>query len=260
MRSTAVSLALIVLALAAIAGGYLSGTAGTHPPRTVVLHPSASPHVRAVLEGSSDAAVDDVFSNDDVVVDRRASSGTTYTPQVAVVIGLCGESAPLDGQFLELGVPVTLDLDPHGADADRTAKYAHESSAPLLIHVTAAPSAATLHALRRRFGPIEGVASQSSAGMAAALSGTGLVFFDERGDADPAAFAARGVRLLARDETVDNRAFSPYIDFMLDRAAIRARTQGPVVVVMRPVPVSLRALENFMQTRSAQIVPLTQAR
>lgn len=260
MRTTAISLALIAVALAAIVAGYASGQAGTHPPAVVILHPSASPWVRAVLRGASDAVVDDLFSNDEVVVDRANTRASSYAERLAIVIGLCGESAPLDGQFLALGLPLTLDLDPHGTDAERSARYAHESNALLLIHVASPPSASTLAALRRRFGSFDGIASRVSAGMPQALARTGLFFFDERGDALEAPFTAAGVRLLARDATVDNRASPAYIAFMLDRAAIRSRSQGPLAVLMRPVPDSLEALETFAQTRSAELVALTQTR
>ena len=260
MRTAAVSLTFIALALAAIVGGYASGTAGTHPPQIVVLHPQASPHVRAVLRGASDAAVNDLFSDDDVVVERDGAQRSSSVPSLSFVIGLCGESAPLDGQFLQLGFPVTIDLDPNGPDAQRTARYAHEASALLFVHVSSAPSAATLKTLRARFGPIDGVASRDAGGMPAALAGTGLIFFDERGDANRASFEERAVRLLSRDTTVDNRASPAYIDFMLQRSAIRSRSQGPLVVLMRPVPDSLEALGEFSKTRSAEIVTLTQTR
>ena len=130
----------------------------------------------------------------------------------------------------------------------------------MLIHVGTAPSKATLAGLSQRFGHIDGIASRDSTGMPDALRGTGLLFFDERGDADSHEFAMTGVRFTGRDTTVDDRSSPSYISFMLDRAAMRSQREGRMVVLMRPLPNSLAALTEFLGTRSAQIVALTQPR
>ena len=93
--------------------------------------------------------------------------------------------------------------------------------------------------------------------MATALAGTGLEFFDERGDADPAPFVAAHVRFVTRDATVDDRSAETYIEFMLARAAERSEHEGRLTVLMRPLPASLAALDAFLQTRSVQIAALT---
>ncbi len=261
MRTTSVSLVVIALALAAILAGFLSGQAGTHPPQIVVLHPVASPSVHAVMHGYSDSPIVDLFSDDDVVVDRAQAASTSWFPQrLSIVVGLCGQSAALDAQFLRLGLPLAIDLDPHGSDAGRVAEFVSAQGLALLIHVGSAPSKAALTGLMKRFGHIDGIASRSSSGMVDALRGTNLLFFDERGIADPHAFALTGVRFVARDTTVDDRSSPAYISFMLGRAAIRSQREGRMVVLMRPMPNSLAALTEFLGTRSAQIVTLTQAR
>lgn len=261
MRTTAVSLSVIALALAAIVGGFLSGQAGAHPPQIVVLHPSASPNVHAVTHGYSDSPILDAFSDDDVVVDRAQAATSAWLPErLSLVVGLCGESAALDGQFLRLGLPLAIDLDPRGAEAERVARYVNAQGLALLIHTAAPPTAAMLAGFSKRFGHVDGIASRSSAGMASALRGTGLVYFDERGDADPHPFIVSGVRFIARDATVDDRSSPGYISFMLGRAAMRSEREGRMVVFMRPLPNSLAALTNFLGTRSAEIVALTQPR
>ncbi len=261
MRTTAVSLTVIALAIAAILGGYFSGQAGAHPPQIVVLHPVSSPDVHAVVHGYSDSPIVDLFSNDDVVVDRAQTARNAWLPErLSVVVGLCGESAALESEFLRLGLPLAIDLDPHGAEADRIARYVNAQGLALFIHTGAPPSRATLAELQKRFGRINGVASRSASGMADALRGTGLVFFDERGDTDSRPFTVTGVRFVARDATVDDRSSPSYISFMLDRAAMRSEREGRMVVLMRPLPNSLAALTNFLATRSAEIVALTQRR
>ena len=94
--------------------------------------------------------------------------------------------------------------------------------------------------------------------MPQALNGSGLVFFDERGDADRGDFATNGVQIVQRDTTVDDRTGAAYIRFMLDRAAMRSRKAGRMVALMRPLPSTLTALSAFAGTRSAEMVSLTQ--
>lgn len=260
-KSTAVSLAIIALALAAILGGYLSGTAGARPPQIVSLHPMPSPRasVHPVSSGYSDSPVVDLFSGDDVVVDRARTATSAWLPErLSIVVGLTGNSVAVDGEFLGLGLPIAFDLDPHAAEANRVAEYVMSQGLVLLIHVTEAPSAATVKRLRERFRRIDGIASRSTHGMASALRGTGLLFFDERGDADETPFLENGVRFVARDATVDDHSSPNYIAFMLERTAIRSQREGRMVVLMRPLPNSFAALSRFMGTRSAQIVALTQ--
>jgi polysaccharide deacetylase 2 family uncharacterized protein YibQ len=260
MRSTIVSLTFIGLALAAIVGGYLSGQVGARPPSVVQLHPRTSPSVKAVLHGASDSAINDAFSDDDVVVERPALGGSNWLPErLTFVVGLVGDSAVIDATFMRLNLPIAFDLDPHAPDALRVAKLIHDQGGVLLIHVGGAPSRATIVALRAQFGTIDGIASRSADGEPTALTGTGLWFFDERGDADPAAFRDAGVPFVSRDATIDDRTAPSYIAFMLERTAIRSQRQGRLVVLLRPKPNSLATLSDFAATRTAQIVALTQA-
>jgi polysaccharide deacetylase 2 family uncharacterized protein YibQ len=260
MRSTVVSLSIIGLALSAIIGGYASGVSNAPVSPIVKLHPAPSPSVHAVRSVSADAPVADVFSDDEVVIDRPILPQAHWVPaSLSVVVGLCGDSAAIDGAFLRLGMPVALDVDPHARDAERTAKYVTQEHQTLFIHVGTAPSQQTLVDLRNRFGQFAGVASRTSEGMPQALNGTGLVFFDERGDADNRAdFETNGVQIVQRDTTVDDRTGAPYVRFMFERAAMRSLKAGRMIVLMRPLPSTLAALTAFAGTRSAEMMSLTQ--
>jgi hypothetical protein len=258
MRANALSLAVIVVALAAIAAGYAGGRSVARPPAIAVVPgalPSRAPHLRDAI----DERIDDVFSRDAVVVDRASAASMKWLPErLSVVVGLCGESAPIDATFLRAGLPFAFDLDPHAGDAVRSARLVRSQHALLLVHLSGAPSAQAIAALRARLGAFDGIASRTSAGMAEALRGTNLMFFDERGDANAAPFRANGVAIVSRDTTVDDRGAKSYVRFMLERAALRSSHEGRLVVLMRPLPDSLAALESFLATRSTQIVPLTQ--
>lgn len=257
MRSQAFWLAVIALALAAIAGGYLSGRA-TAPPLRRGVQPRVAASVHAVLRDPSDSSLNDLFSDDEVVVDRPPSvSARWLEPELAVVVGLCGRSPAADAAFIEIGIPLAIDLDPSAPQASDVAALARESNDLVLVHLDAAPTQAQLARLRKRFGDFSGVASRSSEGFVQSLDGTGLVFFDERGDADAAEFTAVGIPIAQRDATVDDRTARTYIRFMLDRAVARSRREGRSVIVMRPITQSLDALKALAATRSVQFVALT---
>lgn len=257
MRTASLSLVVIALALAAIVAGFLGGRASSHPPATVALHPLARPTdgpqsgiVRDLLRASRDSATVDAFAGDDAVVERPASAAIT-PPHLSIVVGLTGDSAVIDAQFLELNVPVAFDLDPSAPDAARFADLVRKSGNVLLLHVGTAPTKAQVAFERARLGPFDGIACRNAAGMARALAGTGLTFFDETGDADAGEFHRAGVTAVSRDATVDDRTEQSYVEYMLERTAVRASREGRLVVLMRPLPNSLHALERFAQSSLA---------
>jgi len=259
VRSQAFWLAVIALALAAIIGGFVSGSA-TAPH---LAHRSAAPRVaasvHAVLGDPSDAAINDIFSQDDVVIDRPQRATTRWlAPQIAIVVGLCGNSPSNESPFMQMNVPVAFDIDPSAPQATDVAQLAHEAGDEVLVHLGTAPSQSQLAQLRKRFPGLIGVASRSSEGFVQALDGTGLLFFDERGDADAADFTGAGIPVAQRDATVDDRTARSYIRFMLARAVQRSQREGRSVVLMRPRTNSLDALKAVIATRSVQFVPLTQ--
>ncbi|HEV7180383.1 MAG TPA: divergent polysaccharide deacetylase family protein [Candidatus Baltobacteraceae bacterium] len=264
MRTASISLVVIALALASIVAGFAGGQASSHPPAIVALHPNASAstdpvavdRVRGLLRGVSDEAVADPFSDDDVVVERTPASTMWLKPRLSFVIALTGDSTVLDAQFLRLGVPLAFDLDPAGSDAAAFANLVRSRGDVLLIHLGSAPEASQLRRLQERLGHFDGIASRSSRAMARALEGTGLIFFDESGYAEEEPFARDGVPLVHRDATADDRTSASYIGYMLARTAMRARREGRMVVLLRPLPDSLRALSAFLGTSSAEVVSL----
>jgi hypothetical protein len=162
----------------------------------------------------------------------------------------------VDAEFLRLGFPVAFVIDPHAGQAAKVAQLVRGAGQLLFVQVAGAPSDAALEGLRSRLGPFDGVAARDATGMAAALRGTGLTFFDERGDAGTAAFAASHVALIQRDVTADDRTGTGYVTFMLERAAALSRRVGPLVVLLRPLPTSLAALRGFAAAHDVQMVAL----
>jgi polysaccharide deacetylase 2 family uncharacterized protein YibQ len=216
------------------------------------------PVQRAIVRGGSGGAVDDLFAQDDVVVERvRPSANNWHSEQLAIVVGLCGESVAAQSGFLRLGDPMAFIVDPHASQAAAFAKLVRDANQTLLVQVTAPPSAVTLASLRRTLGAFDGVAARDARGMAWVLRTSGLIFFDERGDsADSSEFATAGVTLFRRDVTADDRSSAGYVAFMLSRAAGLSRRVGTVVVLLRPLPSSLEALRSVNASRNVTLVAL----
>jgi polysaccharide deacetylase 2 family uncharacterized protein YibQ len=257
-------IALIALALAAIVGGYVQGITSAKPPPVASLRSSAHeaknlpPALRALTHGGSGGAVADLFTQDDVVVERtRPAANNWRSEQLSIVVGLCGESVAAESGFLRLSDPMAFIVDPHAAQAPAFAKLVRDANQTLLVQVTAPPSAVTLASLRRKLGAFDGVAARDARGMAWVLRTSGLIFFDERGDsADSNEFTSAGVTLVRRDVTSDDRSAADYVSFMLSRAAGLSRRVGTVVVLMRPLPSSLDALRGFNASRNVALVAL----
>jgi polysaccharide deacetylase 2 family uncharacterized protein YibQ len=255
---------LIALALAAIVGGYVQGITSAKPPPVASLRASAHeaknlpPVLHALAHGGSGGAVADLFAQDDVVVERvRPAANNWRSEQLAIVIGLCGESVVAEAGFLRLGDPMAFIVDPHSAQAAAFAKLVRDSNQTLLVQVTSPPSAVTLASLHRTLGAFDGIAARDARGMAWVLRTSGLIFFDERGDsADASEFTTAGVPLVQRDVTADDRGAAGYVSFMLTRAAGLSRRVGTVVVLLRPLPTSLEALRTFNTSRDVTLVAL----
>jgi hypothetical protein len=155
--------------------------------------------------------------------------------------------------------PIAFDVDPAASQAGDIIGHAHQYHDAVLLHLDTAPTQAQLARWRKRFGSFDGIASRSSDGFVQALDGTGLLFFDERGDADADDFTRAGIAIVQRDETVDDHTARSYIKYMLQRAVQRSQRQGRSVIFMRPQEHSLDALQALVTTRSVQFTPLTQA-
>jgi polysaccharide deacetylase 2 family uncharacterized protein YibQ len=253
--------ALIAGALAAIGAGYVQATVQTQPPPVAELRSNAgvlpAPELDVKREPQTQT-IGDVFAKDDVVVDReRTPQPQWQSEQLQLVVGVCGNSVAAESGFLRLHYPVAFVVDPAGAQARAFSDLVRNNGDALLVQVDEPPAPQTLAAFRREIGAFDGIASRHTAGMAIALRGTGLTFFDERGDAANAnTFAAMGVALVRRDVTADNRSSVGYVSFMLGRAAELSRRTGPVVVFVRPLPSTLAGLEAFGSTHDVRMIAL----
>ena len=251
-------LAIIALALAAIVAGYMSGNASAPPPLRRGVQPRVAASVHAVMRDPSDSRVDDLFAQDDVVVDRpQRATGHWLEPELSIVVGLAGGSPSMDAAFMQTNVPIAFDIDPSAAQATDVAQLARESGDVVLLHLEHAPTPSQLAQLRKRFGGFDGVASRNPDGFVQSLDGTGLLFFDERGGADASEFSGVGIPIVQRDATVDDRTAHSYIRFMLARVVQRSQVEGRAVVLMRPLAHSLDVLATLASTRSVEFVPLT---
>src|SRR5215475_2233860 len=93
-------LAVIGAALASIIAGFLQGALATHPPPVAQLRhvkPDAHPSPAGTQEENDllDRTTPnvDAFSQDDVVVDRpRTARAQWQREQLALVVGICGDS------------------------------------------------------------------------------------------------------------------------------------------------------------------------
>jgi len=242
---------VIVAALAAIAAGYVQAVVTTRPPPVATLRANtndagglgesrAAPHL-------PDWIANDAFAQDDVVVERaRPVAPAWRREQLAIFVGLCGRSVAAESGFLRLGIPLAFVVDPQAAQARAFAQLVRDAGDALYVQVAWPPGGAALRRFRGALGSFDGLASRNAGGMAAALRGSGLAFFDERGNAaQPLEFAAAGVPLIRRDVTADDRGAPGYVAFMLARAADLSRRTGPVVVFVRPLPSTLEALRAF---------------
>ncbi len=238
----------IALALTAIVAGYRSTRTVSVPraARATTRDPRrATPADRAQFRADGpSAAVNDSFARDPVTVAHSGAAGVRWRRErlLVMVVGI-GWSLPLESAFLASHLPLGFVIDPSAPYAIRAAALARAAGRSVYLQVARAPSPGQLAQLHVRFGRFAGVASRAPAGMARALQGAGLEFFDERGTADPAAFARAGVPLLQRAVTADDRTQPGYVRFMLRRAADVAQRFGPTVVLVRPFPTTLRALQ-----------------
>lgn len=253
--------ALIAGAMLAIGAGFVQASVQTRPPPLAQLRsnvgalPAPEP---AVKREPQTQIADDAFARDDVVVDRpRLPQPRWQSEQLQLIVGICGSSIALESGFMRLHYPIAFVVDPSALQARAFADLARNNGDSLLLQVDEPPAPTTLAAFRREIGPFDGIASRHAAGMAIALHGTGLAFFDERGDAANAqTFTSMGVTLVRRDVTADNRSGVGYVSFMLAQAAALSRRTGPVVVFVRPLPSTLAALQSFGASHDVRMIAL----
>ncbi len=236
---------------AAIVSGFASDARNAPRPAP---HPSprtapASPVPLPTFRGS------DTFGADwDVVVDRSPAPDPDGRARIAIAVGPCGANAALDAAFAHLDLPIALVIDPAGADAVAAAGLARSQGKPFYVQVGRAPSPAKLASLLKKFQGAAGLASDAGRAMPAVLSGSGLAYFDERGDVDPAPFSKTGTPLIRRDLSVDDRDATGYVDYMLQRAVALGAGRGRAVALMHPRAASLQALRAFARSNGRDLV------
>ncbi len=236
---------------AAIVSGFVSDARNAPRPTP---HPSpttrpASPTPLPTFRGS------DTFGADwDVVVDRSPEPNPDGSARIAIAVGPCGTNAALDAAFARLDLPIALVIDPAGVDALATAALARSQGKPFYVQVGRVPSPAKLASLLKKFEGATGLASDAGRAMPAALAGSGLAYFDERGDIDPALFSKAGTPLIRRDLSVDDRDATGYVDYMLQRAVALGAIRGRAVALMHPRAASLQALRTFAKSNGRDLV------
>ncbi|HUY11208.1 MAG TPA: divergent polysaccharide deacetylase family protein [Candidatus Dormibacteraeota bacterium] len=192
----------------------------------------------------------DLFSGDPVIAGRTPRGAFVPGPaRLVAMVGLCGASLRAERTLLAAHFPWGVDLDPRARDARSVAAFAHSRGDPLFIHVNHAPDSARLARWRTRFGSYVGIGTQHPNRMLAALAGSNLVLFDERGASSAEAFSRTDVRLIRRDIRIDDRASVPYIEYMLEQATALARRRGIVVVLLRPRAADLQAFNEIVKRR-----------
>ncbi len=207
--------------------------------------PRARPLVREVIAAvrAPADALHDPFAQDDVVVERIATThGISNTGSIVVAIAECGRNAALDDLAVALPFPAVLIVDPNGRDAKRAATLAYDRGKAVYVQTDDVPPESVLAQWRREFARFDGIASLRWEGASARLGGSGIAFFDERGDADAMRFGADGVALLRRDVTIDDRSEQGYIGYMLHQAFQSAHRVGRAVVFARAQGATLRVL------------------
>jgi len=217
-----------------------------HPPKPPPI-PKPTPLPRLAPAGP---ARRDLFSRDPVIAGRTPRHGFIPGPaRLVAMVGLCGSSLRNESAMLSAPFPIGVILDPSARDARRVAAVAHAHGDELFVQADRAPSATALKTWQKRFDGFLGIATRHPNRMIATLAGSTLVLFDERGASNPMEFTRSGIRLIRRDIRIDDRDSVPYITYMLEQATALARRRGIVVLLMRPRPTDLAAIEGLLQRR-----------
>ena len=223
-----------------------------HPPK-----PAPAPKPTALPRlAPAGPARRDLFSRDPVIAGRSPRHGFIPGPaRLVAMVGLFGSSLRAERAMLAAPFPIGVILDPSARDARSVAKIAHERGDELFVQADRAPSATDLKNWQNAFGGLLGIATRHPNRMIATLAGSTLVLFDERGASNPMEFTRSEIRLIRRDVRIDDRDSVPYITYMLEQATALARRRGIVVLLMRPRPNDVSAIEGLLQRRhDVQIV------
>jgi polysaccharide deacetylase 2 family uncharacterized protein YibQ len=251
-------LLVIAFSITALCGGYLSGRAAV--PRFPSAAASATPIPVGAIEAGpltqTDELARDEFARDSAVILDTAGADPAKDATLAIVIVDAGHSVALESPFLNLGIPVTLVLDPAAPAARALGAAAHDRGDSVFIQARAPLTAAQVDAIHSRYPRASGVAVQIegpgdlSHDSLMALHADGLHVFDEYGETNvPAHTRAAGVRFTARSITVDDHLQRAYVRYMLRQAVHLARGRTAFVMA-RPFPGTLQAFEDLLARAS----------
>lgn len=250
---------IIAFSISALSGGFLSGRAAV--PHFAIASPTPAPPVSAVLVPPSlaqtDEIADDDFAQDGAVALDSSGGDVRQDATLALVLVDSGHSAALESPFLNLGVPVTLVVDPAAGAAREMARLAFEHDDAVFVQAHAPLTPAQITAARGIDAHIRGVALRvtSSADVTpqalGALRHGGATILDEYGESGSAreALLGEGVRVVVRSITVDDHVQRSYVRYMLQEAVHLGRGRTAVVMA-RPFPGTLQAFEDLLAQAS----------
>ena len=236
MVSRIVSVVVIIAAIIVIVAGAVQNRAVEHK-REVIRR--TTPDGMAPRSGVRNI---DRFANDPVVVPcATMNAAPLHNPMLRLFLVGAGQNQASDHDLFSLSVPSAVVVVPQGHDAKNVVRRAQQYGSPVFLQLDGRLQAGQIQRDRARFGAIAGYAGRDASAAREALSGSGLSFFDERGDAAAGAYRAAGIRYFGRSVTADNDEGSGYIAFMLKRAVTMSRSCGALNVLMRANHNSLKA-------------------
>jgi len=274
MRAAA-SWLTIVFSITALVAGFVNGSATVAPAQELaqtkpdMRSPAARPFERTLHGAHSLADADD---NERSLDDRDAVVASTPDRSVSIdddatlslVLVDAGRSVMLESGFIELGVPLTVAVDPSGDAAKDVADLANGHGKSVFVELdapTGPDSRAAFSAFVARVVKQEpyaaGIALRYVDGSdalemgrltAGVLRTTPYRVLDEPAD-DPALLRAlerAGITAEARDVTIDSRDEPGYVRFMLRQAVWLSRSRGKTIVVMHPYPQTLAAVRELI--------------
>ncbi|MHB8461844.1 MAG: hypothetical protein ACYDA1_04295 [Vulcanimicrobiaceae bacterium] len=236
MVSRIVSVVVIIAAIVVIIAGAIQNRVIEHQ-REVIRR--TTPDGMAPHSGIRNI---DRFADDPVVVPcATMNAAPLHNPMLRLFLVGAGQNQISDHDLFSLSVPSAVVVVPKGRDAKNVVRRAQQYGSPVFIQLDGALGSRQIQQDRARFGGIAGYAGRDASAARMALAGSGLSFFDERGDAAAASYRAAGIRYFGRAVTADNDEGNGYISFMLKRAVTMSRSCGPLNVLMRANHNSLKA-------------------
>jgi len=259
---TVVWVTILVVAISAIAGGYLSGEAlrPRKMPVAVALPEIAPVAIQRALYGARglDVPLEPFSPPIDLVVASRPGGwapeqrpGQREIVRLAIVICGIGEDRTLDQRFAAIPYPLTFAVNavdrPPAEDLRLDSRALLVDDDPPLSPERVPGALAMLHAggvLTPLAGP-----QGKAAPLVQALAGARAFVVDGMADDSGrfyAAAQAQRVPAATRDVVIDAREEEPYINYMLMEAARLARRTGVAIAIGHAYPETYEALRRTL--------------